>query len=222
MKQEYQKLFRCALLALGWGVLLALVELWEHHSGGNFSHYGLRPRSLEGLPGILRMHWIHGDPKDHLLSNLLALVPLSFSLFYFYPRMAWRVVAGLHAITGIWVWIAARDAWHIGASGIVYGIAFFLFFSGIFRKDKVAMAVALITVFFHGNMIWGTLPFFSPPGVSWEGHLFGGLAGILLAFYFRKRFLPKADAGPAFPEVEHDAWDYRKHFPPPEGFDHPD
>ena len=86
--------------------------------------------------------------------------------------------------TGFWVWLAARDSAHIGASGIIYGLVCFLFFSGILRKDKRLLSVSMLVTFLYGSMVWGILPI--DQTVSWESHLFGSIAGIFCAVYYRK------------------------------------
>jgi hypothetical protein len=87
----------------------------------------------------------------------------------------------LHAI---WLWLGGRTTYHIGASGIIYGLAAFLFFTGVFKKEKSTMTISLLVVFLYGSMVWGLMPFLQ--GISWEGHLFGGAAGLLMAWYYRK------------------------------------
>ena len=89
---------------------------------------------------------------------------------------------------GLLVWLFARESYHIGASGLVYGFAAFLFFSGLFRKDKRSIALSLLIVFLYGGMVWGVLP--TDPKISFESHLFGALTGIVCAFLFRKNDPP--------------------------------
>ncbi len=83
------------------------------------------------------------------------------------------------------VWIIGREAYHIGASGIIYGLATFLFLSGVIRKVRNLMAISLIVVFLYGSLIWGLLPY--DYKVSWEGHLMGALVGIVLAVFYRDK-----------------------------------
>src|SRR5690606_26258035 len=118
----------------------------------------------------------------HLLSNSIPLVVLGTALFFFYNRIAGRVFFYCYFVTGILVWIFARSANHIGASGLVYGIAFFLFFIGFSRKDFVSISVSLITVFFYGGIIYGVFP--GQLFVSWESHLLGALVGVYCAFEY--------------------------------------
>ncbi|MFZ1281698.1 MAG: rhomboid family intramembrane serine protease, partial [Ignavibacteriaceae bacterium] len=126
---------------------------------------------------------------SHLISNTAPLIFMGLGIFYFYPKVAYKVFTIIYLGTGVLVWIFAREVYHIGASGIIYGFVSFLFFSGIFRKDNRSIALALIVILFYGGLIWGVLPI--EKGVSWESHLFGAIAGIIAAFIFRKVDPPK-------------------------------
>jgi membrane associated rhomboid family serine protease len=126
---------------------------------------------------------IHGD-WNHLISNSLPLFVSLLSIFYFYKDAALKVFLFVYVLTGVLVWTAGREVWHIGASGIVYGFITFLFFSGIFRRDNRSIALALVVTFLYGGMVWGILPGWK--GISWESHLFGAITGVAAAFIFRK------------------------------------
>ncbi len=145
--------------------------------------WGILPRTLSGLVGIVTAPLIHGSPW-HLLSNSFPLIMLMIAIFYFYDKIALEVFVWIYLATGFWVWVVAREAYHIGSSGLVYGLAAFLFFSGIFRRDARSMAVALIIAFVHGDMLQGLVP--TDDNVSWESHLMGSAAGIFCSLYFRK------------------------------------
>lgn len=153
--------------------------------------FGVLPRKIKGLLGILISPFVHGD-LDHLLSNSAPILILGWLLVYFYPKAAWRVVIACWAMGGLWVWTTARDSYHIGASGIIYGLAAFLFFSGVFRRRVSLMAVSLIVVFLYGSMVWGVLPL--QARISWESHLFGAIAGALMAWFYRN--VPPAHVPP--------------------------
>ena len=114
---------------------------------------------------------------------------MGISIFYFYPTSSKKIVLIIYTFTNILVWIFARENYHIGASGIVYGLFSFLFFSGIFRKDKRAITLSLLTIFIYGGLSYGIFPI--KQGISWESHLFGFLIGIFVAFFFRKTDLYK-------------------------------
>jgi membrane associated rhomboid family serine protease len=137
------------------------------------------------LIGIVTGPLIHGD-IFHLISNTIPIVTLCTALFYFYYRIAGEIFAWIYLITGFWVWLLARDAYHIGASGIVYGLASFLFFSGIFRRNSRLLVVTLIVLFLYGGMVYGVFPNPLEPRISWESHALGAVCGVLLAIYFRK------------------------------------
>ncbi len=144
---------------------------------------GVFPLSLKGLIGIVTAPLIHGD-FNHLISNSFALFILTFALFYFYKGVALNSFFLIYFLSGFWVWFFGREAYHIGASGLVYGLVSFLFFSGIIRKSVPLVAVSLTVVFLYGGIVWGVLPI--KDGMSWETHLTGFLAGVITAFHFKK------------------------------------
>jgi membrane associated rhomboid family serine protease len=118
------------------------------------------------------------------MSNSLPLIFLGIGVFYFYNKIALEVFFGIYFFTSFWVWIVARDAYHIGASGIVYGLASFLLFSGLFRKDSRSIAISLIVIFLYGGMAYGLFPINEE--ISWESHLLGSIGGLVAAFFYRK------------------------------------
>ena len=139
------------------------------------------------MQGILLMPFIHGS-WDHLLANTVPFFILCTALFYFYQKISFRVLIGIWILSGIWVWFGGRPSWHIGASGIIYGLSSFIFVSGLVRRDNRLAALALIVTFLYGSLVWGVFPDFYPreKNVSWEGHLGGAVAGIIMAIYYRK------------------------------------
>ncbi|MEQ6122537.1 rhomboid family intramembrane serine protease [Reichenbachiella sp. MALMAid0571] len=143
---------------------------------------GVFPRTTSGLIGILTAPMIHGS-LNHILSNTFPLIFLGTTLFVFYNSIAVRVFLQCYFLTNICVWIFARGFYHIGASGLVYGLAFFLISFGFFRKNVKSLAIAIVVVVLYGGIIYGVLP--SRPGVSWESHLFGALIGIGSAYTMR-------------------------------------
>jgi membrane associated rhomboid family serine protease len=184
---QREELGRRRLFTAALPPFLAVGALWVAFAFDRVYHLdlfrlGVRPRSLEGLLGILTSPFVHGD-LDHLLGNSTAMLVLGWLLVYFYPKASWRVVVASWLLGGLWVWSTARNSYHIGASGIIYGMAAFLFFSGLIRRRVALMAVSLIVVFLYGSMVWGVLPLMK--GVSWESHLFGALAGVMMAWFYR-------------------------------------
>ncbi len=164
-------------------VFIWLVYLSQTTFNMPFAHYGILPRTVEGISGILSAPLIHAD-FNHLISNTPALLILCVTVIYFYPDSSLKVLGSIYLMTGTLVWLFARPVYHIGASGIVYGLLGYLFFSGVFRRDNRSIAIALLVTFLYGGLIWGVLP--GAAGISWESHLFGGVSGIIVAFIFRK------------------------------------
>jgi membrane associated rhomboid family serine protease len=148
------------------------------------SDLGIYPLTAGGLPGIVFSPFIHHNFK-HLFNNTLPFFFLSIALFYFYSEIALKVLVRTYLITGFLVWIAGREAWHIGASGLVYGLASFLFFSGIIRRHFRLVALSLLIVFLYGSMVWGIFPGVYE-NVSWESHMLGFFSGVFLALWYRK------------------------------------
>ncbi|HEX2921703.1 MAG TPA: rhomboid family intramembrane serine protease [Bacteroidales bacterium] len=178
-----RKLFLSSILPVFLITLMWLVSITESLFGLDFTKGGIYPLKIEGLPGIILSPFIHDD-FVHLFNNSLPLLFLTIALFYFYPGIAIKVFIWTYLLTGLLVWIAGRPAWHIGASGLVYGIASFHFFSGIIRKHFRLIALSLLIVFLYGSMVWGLFPGVYK-NVSWESHMLGFFSGILLAIFFR-------------------------------------
>lgn len=172
--------------------LLVLLAMWmvkviEYYSKSDFSFLGILPLKAKGLIGIVTSPFIH-ENFDHLISNSIPLFLLMLTLFYFYRGISGRVFLLIYFVTGICVWLSGRDAYHIGASGLVYGIAGFLFFSGILRRDSRLAAITLVIAFLYGSMVWGIFPdFFPGKNISYEGHFWGLAAGVVFAIYYRKQ-----------------------------------
>jgi membrane associated rhomboid family serine protease len=159
-----------------------LVKIIEHTFHFSFIQFGVYPQSLNGLKGVLFSPFIHKD-FTHLLNNSYPIIILGGMLFSFYKKIAPQLFLWLFFISGFWLWIIGRPSFHIGASGIIYALASFLFVSGIIRKNPRLAAVSMIIIFLYGSMIWGVLPTKQP--ISWEGHLSGFVAGILVAIFYR-------------------------------------
>lgn len=162
-----------------------LVKIIEVLFEIDLSRCGIYPLAAKGLSGILLSPFIHAD-FTHLFNNSLPLFLLSTALFYFYSEVALKVYIWTYFLTGLLVWFAGREAWHIGASGLVYGLASFLFFSGIIRRYFRLIALSLLIVFLYGSMVWGLFPGVYK-NVSWESHMLGFFSGVLLAIYFRNQ-----------------------------------
>lgn len=164
--------------------LMWLLKSIEFIFDADLTNFGILPLSFKGLPGILFSPFIHSD-FSHLFNNTIPLLLLGVALFYFYSEVALNVFILTWLTTGFLVWIAGRDSWHIGASGLIYGLASFLFFSGIIRKYFRLVALSLLIVFLYGQMVWGIFPG-TYKNVSWESHMLGFISGIFLAVIYRK------------------------------------
>lgn len=190
---EKQKIAHALILPLVFLLIMWVTYLsfWVLHL--QMSVIGIEPLQVSGIKGILFSPFAHGS-WAHLLSNTISFLILGTLLFYFYRLIAYRVFFINWLLSGLLLWLGGRVSVHIGASGLVYGIAFFLFFSGVFRHDKRLSALSLVVVLFYGGMVWGMVP--QGGNISWEGHLYGAISGVSMAWYFRKNpvdFVPEPD-----------------------------
>ncbi len=190
MKEENQLKYssKVFIIPFLFVFVIWLVYWIEIKFGFNFNKFGVLPRKITGLKGILSSPFIHSD-TNHLFNNSVPLFVLSACLFYFYEEVALKVLVYGGLATGFLTWIIARESYHIGASGIVYLLFSFIFFSGIIKKYYRLVAVSLITIFLYGSMIWYVLPI--KEGMSWEGHLSGFIMGLILSIVYRKRGIIK-------------------------------
>lgn len=161
--------------------------MWAVHSinyfaGSHLGHWGIFPRELDGLKGIITAPLIHGS-WEHLFSNSAPFFVTTTIIHFFYKRVAWASFIFIYLITGAAVWLFGRSVYHIGASGVVYGLVSFIFWSGIFRRNIKSIVLALIVTILYSGYLQGIIPF--QEGISWESHLLGGLTGIIVAFIFK-------------------------------------
>ncbi|RYM33521.1 rhomboid family intramembrane serine protease [Brumimicrobium glaciale] len=173
--------------------LLIVIVMWvvfliDRHFHLDFYKYGVKPQTVEGIKGIFLMPFVHGQRNfSHIINNSVPTFILMGTLIYFYREIAVYVVLLVWLGTGFLVWYLAVNtgSYHIGMSGVVYGLFGFLFISGFFKKYLPLQAISLIVAFVYGSMIWGIFPM--EQGVSWEGHLSGFMVGALVAVTFRKK-----------------------------------
>ena len=175
--------FRRALLASMAFVALIGAIFFATPALGGLRDFALVPLELHGLVGILTAPLLHGS-AGHWLANASALLVLGTLVGTVYPRAALRALPVLWLLSGLVTWVIGRPSFHIGASGLTHGLMFLLLFLGLFRRDKAAIAAALIAFFLYGGMVLTILP--REPGVSWEYHLGGALAGIVAAWWWRR------------------------------------
>lgn len=184
-------------LPLRFIIALWVIHLFQVFTGWSFAYLGVYPRATEGLKGILFAPLIHGDFM-HLINNSIPLFATSALILFFYPRVAIRSFIMIYLLTGITVWLfgnlvfAERVAYHIGASGVVYGLVSFIFWTGIFRRNLKSIVLGLLVAFYYSGMFLGILP--NQEGISWESHLLGGLVGIFVAYWYKDEV--EADEAP--------------------------
>ncbi len=185
---EKQRLIDSFKIPLYFVALIWAIKIFETFSGISLSFLGVLPKHINGLLGILTHPLVHGDWM-HLFSNSAPMIVLGFLLLHSYQRIAWKVLPMIYFGTGIIIWLVARENYHIGASGLIYGLAFFIAFSGFFRKDVKSVALALLVVFLYGGLVIGLFNF--KPGVSFEGHIAGAIMGIITAWRFKGKDMPE-------------------------------
>jgi len=192
MNREYTKMAASVLFPLAVVAVMWIVKIAEYYTGSDFSELGIMPLTAKGMIGIITAPFIHAD-FGHLLANTIPMFVSLSIIFYFYREVAFQVFFLVWLFTGVWVWSFARnDSYHIGASGLVYGYISFLLFSGIIRRNARLMAISLLIIFLYGGFFWGVFPnFFPKRNISWESHLMGGIAGIVMAIFYRKKGLQR-------------------------------
>ena len=186
MNQEKKNILQSLFPPLLFVILLWVIKAGEIVTHIELGFLGIYPLKSTGLIGIITSPLIHSDFK-HLFANSIPLLVLGGCLFYFYKEIAVKIFILIYLITGLCVWFGAREAYHIGASGVVYGLASFLFLSGIIRRDGRLLAITLLVTFLYGSLVWGVFPDFYPEkNISFESHFWGLIVGVILALYFRK------------------------------------
>ena len=182
-KAEKSRIFHTFFFPVVFIFILWLIKCCEVVFEYPLYNLGVYPRHVKGIVGVFTAPLIHSN-FSHLFSNSIPLFVLGSGLFYYYRTVAYKIFFMILFATGLWVWVSARPSYHIGASGVVYGLASFMFLSGVIKKNMSLSAFALVVVFLYGNMIWGVLPVL--PHISWESHLMGAIAGIVMAFYYKE------------------------------------
>jgi len=190
--------WRNLLLSFMLTMLPVLVYAAEHLGGFDWGTHGILPRNISGLQGILFSPFLHADLM-HLLSNSVPLFALLWLLGSHFRDIFWPVLIFIWAASGLWTWFIARDAYVIGSSGVVYGLAAFAITAGFVSKNRQAQGIGLFTLFFYGSMIWGVFPIEMNlnRNISWEGHACGAAAGVISALVMK----------PAMPERPRYSWE---------------
>lgn len=183
---------RAAAYVLAFTALLWLVEIADAVTVGTFHDDGIRPRTDDGLVGILVAPLVHLG-WDHLVANTVPVIVLGFLVILSGAGTAVRATAIIWLLGGLGTWLVAPERTvHVGASGIVFGWLTYLILRGIFSRNEGQIALGAVILFLYGGALWGVLP--GQPGVSWQGHLFGALAGILAARWLARPSRPRRTA----------------------------
>ncbi len=203
--QTEKRVIRHALfISIALVVLLWVIKLFEIEYKFDLSGWGILPLTTEGLRGIIFSPFIHGS-IEHLAANTFPLFILTFSLFFFYRESPYKILILIYLLSGSFVWLFGREALHIGSSGIIYGLAAYLFLSGILSRNVSQLTISLIVAFIYGYLFWGIFPI--KPEISWESHLWGGVAGFGIALLYHKKAIP-SDTNPEEEEDDetNDEW----------------
>lgn len=186
IRQEKKKFINALIVPIILSVLMVLTFVFERGMGLDFHQGGIFPRDITHIWGILTYVFIHSD-WAHLSNNILSFFILCTSLYYFYSPIATRILMLSYLLSGLLLWVIGRPSFHIGASGLIYALAFFLFCSGVIRRYAPLVAISFIVVFLYGSIIWYIFPMQYEHPISWEGHLSGAITGVILSFIFRKQ-----------------------------------
>ncbi len=195
MIKSKSRIWKTIELPVYFLVLIWAIHLLQVAMGWRLGYLGIYPRELFGAKGILLAPLIHGD-FSHLINNSIPLFVLGSIILFFYPRVAVKSFISIYLLTGLMVWLIGNfffcgleyghrcNSYHIGASGVVYGLATFIMGTGIFRRNIKSIVLALIVLFYYSGMFMGILP--KEEGISWESHLYGGIIGLMVAWYYRR------------------------------------
>jgi membrane associated rhomboid family serine protease len=164
-------------------LIFSIIEIVNILCGRCLNTVGNYPRHIFALTGIFSSHFIHGD-FNHFASNIVTLGIFYFLMLQYGTKRTLYVSVFIVMCTGILVWLFARPAMHIGASGLIYGYLGFLILAGIMSTRIKLLGISLLVAFFYGGLIFGLLP--NRPFVSWESHLFGFLSGLIAAKLWTK------------------------------------
>lgn len=183
-EHDLGRLRRAFILALSCAAILWLIKLIDVLFALGLVQYGIYPGQPSGLIGVLWAPLIHGS-WAHVFANTAPLVILGTTLVYGYPKSAMIAFGIIYLGSGLGVWLFARHAYHIGASGLTLGMLMFVFTIGVLRWDKRAIALSLLVFFLYGGMLVGIFP--SEPEISFETHFYGATLGVILAFALKNR-----------------------------------
>lgn len=209
-----------------WGIIVMMIPLIYVLTTlyiPDYVQFGIYPRTFSGFSGIMLSPLLHGS-WEHVFSNIIPLFVFGMTGSVYYKKIFYQSAGVIYLLSGFWVWIGGRGSFHIGASGVVYGMAFFLFVLGLihYKRDRIALQIAMFVALFYGGMVWGMLPGLQE--ISWESHWFGALSGVIMAIYFRNNTPepPRYEWELKEDSDESGIWDYKRIIPPPEGLKYPE
>ena len=170
-----------------------VVYLFNLHYSLHLNELGLRPHARDGWSGIIFMPLLH-ENLEHLFSNSVPILVAGFFLFYYFKNWSWVILGSIWTGSGIILWfLGSEGTLHIGASGLVYGLVFFMLVSGLIRRNRELAAIALLMVFLYGGLVWGLFPEYVRllrENISWEGHVGGAVMGSIMALALLKKGPP--------------------------------
>ena len=171
-----------AQVIVGFVALLDLVELVDTLDRNRLDGYGIRPREVDGLDGIVFAPLLHHG-WAHLAANTVPLLVFGFLILLAGVARWVAVTAVVWVVGGVGTWVTGQPhSLHLGASVLAFGWLVYLLLRGIFARDAAQVALGAILLFLYGGILYGVLP--GQPGISWQGHLFGALGGALAAYRF--------------------------------------
>lgn len=171
------------------GFVLVLCAMFAAQHAFDWQALAVAPHALQGLLGIATAPLLHGSP-EHLIANGIAMLMLGTLALGVYPKATLRALPLLWIGSGLGAWLLGEaGSRHLGASGLTHGLMFLVFVLGLLRRDRPAIAAAMLAFLFYGGMLLTVLP--REPGVSWQAHLGGAVAGMVAAWLLR-RADPKA------------------------------
>lgn len=165
-------------VALIWVVEILDNLLFQRILRGGLDQFGVYPRTFLGLRGLVFAPFLHGN-YYHVAANTVPFLVLGWLIMLRNTKDFWSVSVVSALVSGLGTWLFGRSAYHIGASGMIFGYFGYLLFRGYFERSITAIAISLIVIFAYGSMIYGVLP--TQPWISWEGHLFGFIGGAIAA-----------------------------------------
>jgi len=169
---------------LSLAFVLAMLVMFSLQGSADLRGWMVQPWSMEGLKGLVGAPLLHGS-IDHLAANAISMLMLGTLAGGMYPRATARAIPLAWIGSGLGAWLlGTAGSHHLGASGLTHGLMFLVFVLGLLRRDRPAIAAAMIAFFLYGGMLLTVLP--REAGVSWQAHLGGAIGGVVAAFLWRR------------------------------------